>query len=81
VCVAERSLPEDFDGVLGWGWMGNRRFLRCLHGLTLSAWRLELYEEAEELCWALLAEPWRPPRCGGAAGEDRRPAVVDRAAR
>jgi hypothetical protein len=53
-CVAERALPEDFDGVLGWGWVDNRPFLRCLHGLTLSAWRLELYEEAEELCWALL---------------------------
>jgi hypothetical protein len=22
--------------------------------LTLSAWRLELHDEAEELCWALL---------------------------
>ena len=54
VCVAERSLPEDFGGVIGWGWVDNRPFLRCLHGLTLSAWRLELHDEAEELCWALL---------------------------
>jgi hypothetical protein len=54
VCVAEQSLAEDFDGVLGWGWVDNRPFLRCLHGLTLSAWRLELHDEAEELCWALL---------------------------
>jgi hypothetical protein len=54
VWVAEQSLPEGFDGVLGWGLVDNRPFLRCLHGLTLCAWRLELYEEAEELCWALL---------------------------
>jgi hypothetical protein len=54
VWVAEQSLPEGFDGVLGWGRVDNRPFLRCLHGLTLSAWRLELYEQAEELCWALL---------------------------
>lgn len=81
VCVAERSLPDDFDGVVGWGWVDNRPFLRCLHGLALSAWRLELHDEAEELCWALLwAEPRRPPRCGGAAAEDHRPAVMDPAA-
>lgn len=53
VCVAERSLPEDFDEVVGWGWVDNRPFLRCLHGLALSAWRLERHDEAEELCWAL----------------------------
>lgn len=78
VCVAEQSLPEDFDGVLGWGWVDNRPFLRCLHGLTLSAWRLELHDEAEEL-WlgAAVAESRRPPRCDGAAAEDRRPAVMD----
>jgi hypothetical protein len=32
VWVAEQSLPEDFDGVLSWGWVDNRPFLRCLHG-------------------------------------------------
>jgi hypothetical protein len=54
VSVAEQSLPEEFDGVLSWGWVDNRPFLRCLHGLMLSAWRLELREESEELCRALL---------------------------
>ena len=24
--LGERSLPEDFDGVLGWGWVDNRPF-------------------------------------------------------
>ena len=58
VWVAEQSLPEGFDGVLSWGWVDNRPFLRCLHGLMLSAWRLELREDSEELYWALL---WLSP--------------------
>jgi hypothetical protein len=36
------------------GWIDNRPFLRCLHGLTLSTWRLGQFTEAHELCWALL---------------------------
>jgi hypothetical protein len=28
--------------------------LRCLHGLTISAWRLGEHDRAETLCWALL---------------------------
>jgi hypothetical protein len=32
VRIGERSLPEDFDGVLGWGWIDKRPLLRCLHG-------------------------------------------------
>jgi hypothetical protein len=40
VRIAESSLPEDFGGVLGWGWIDNRPCLRCLHGLTLTSWRL-----------------------------------------
>ena len=54
VRIAEASLPDGFGGVLGWGWIDNRPFLRCLHGLTLSTWRLEQHEEAQELCRALL---------------------------
>jgi tetratricopeptide (TPR) repeat protein len=54
VWVAEQSLPEDFDGVLSWGWVDNRPFLRCLHGLMISAWRLGDLERGETLCWALL---------------------------
>ena len=54
VAIAECSLPQDFSGVLGWGWVDNRPFLRCLHGLTLSTWRLDRRSEAEELCWALV---------------------------
>jgi tetratricopeptide (TPR) repeat protein len=54
VRIAEASLPDGFGGVLGWGWIDNRPFLRCLHGLTISTWRLEQHTEALELCQALL---------------------------
>ena len=54
VRIAESSLPDGFGGVLAWGLIDNRPFLRCLHGLTISSWRLEQYAEAEELCRAML---------------------------
>jgi tetratricopeptide (TPR) repeat protein len=54
VQIAEHALGKTFGGVLTWGWIDNRPFLRCLHGLTLSAWRLGRQDEAEKLCWALL---------------------------
>ena len=54
VRIAESSLPEDFGGVLGWGWIDNRPFLRCLHGLTLTSWRLGHHDQAETLCRAML---------------------------
>ena len=54
VRTAERSLAEGFGGVLGWRWIDNRPFLRCLHGLTLTTWRLHQQDEAEALCRAML---------------------------
>lgn len=30
--IGELSLGRDFDGVLPWGWIDNRPFLRCMHG-------------------------------------------------
>lgn len=55
VAIAERSLPEGFSGVLPWGLIDNRPFLRCLHGLGLCHWRLDRYDEAtavfESLIW------------------------------
>ena len=44
--VGELSLGEGFDGVLPWGWIDNRPFLRCMHGFGLCLWRLERFEEA-----------------------------------
>jgi hypothetical protein len=34
------SLGKDFGGVLPWGLIDNRPFLRCVHGAGLCAWRL-----------------------------------------
>lgn len=44
--IGEFSLPENFDGILPWGMVFNRPFLRCLHGLGLCLWRAGKMEEA-----------------------------------
>lgn len=38
--IASLALGESFDGVLPWGLIDNRPFLRCLFGTGLCAWRL-----------------------------------------
>ena len=47
VGIGELSLGPDFDGLLPWGHIDNRPFLRCLHGLGLCLWRLGRFQEAE----------------------------------
>lgn len=54
VGIGERSLPAGFDGVLPWGWIDNRPFMRCLHGYGLCLWRMGRFEEAEAAFTALL---------------------------
>ena len=49
VRIGELSLGNDFDGVLAWGLIDNRPFLRCMQGYGLCLWRLERWEEAENL--------------------------------
>lgn len=49
VRIGELSLPPDFDGLLPWGHIDNRPFMRCLHGYGLCLWRLERFEEAERV--------------------------------
>jgi hypothetical protein len=44
--IGELSLGAGFDGVLPWGWIDNRPFLRCMHGFGLCLWRLGRFEEA-----------------------------------
>jgi hypothetical protein len=44
--IGELSLPSSFDGLLPWGWIDNRPFLRCMHGYGLCLWRLGRFEEA-----------------------------------
>lgn len=38
VRIGELSLPAGFDGLLTWGRLYNRPFLRCLHGYGLCTW-------------------------------------------
>lgn len=49
--IGELSLSrgEDFDGLLPWGWIDNRPFLRCMHGYGLCLWRLKRFEEAARI--------------------------------
>ncbi len=45
--IGELSLPPGFDGVLLWGLVQNRPFLRCLNGHALCLWRLGRAPEAQ----------------------------------
>ena len=56
--IGELSLGEDFDGVLIWGLIDNRPYLRCLHGYGLCLWRLGESKEAERIFERLL---WLSP--------------------
>lgn len=53
--IGELSLPPDFDGVLLWGGLYNRPFLRCLHGHGLCLWRLGRLPEAQRVFERILA--------------------------
>lgn len=44
--IGELSLGDDFEGVLPWGHINNRPFLRCMHGFGLCLWRRGRFEEA-----------------------------------
>jgi len=49
VRIGELSLGSPFDGVLRWGAIDNRPFLRCMHGFGLCLWRLDRFEEAQAI--------------------------------
>ncbi len=49
VRIGELSLGPGFDGLLPWGHIDNRPFLRSMHGFGLSLWRLGRFEEAERV--------------------------------
>lgn len=55
LCIGELSLGDDFKGVLPWGLIDNRPFLRCMHGYGLCLWRLGNFQEAarvfERMLW------------------------------
>jgi hypothetical protein len=45
--IGELSLGRAFEGVLPWGLVDNRPFLRCMKGFGLCLWRLGRFEEAQ----------------------------------
>jgi hypothetical protein len=47
--IGELSLESDFTGVLQWGYIDNRPFLRCMHGYGLCLWRLGRFDEAQRI--------------------------------
>jgi hypothetical protein len=49
VRIGELSLGEAFDGVLPWGLVDNRPFLRCFKGYGLCLWRLGRLDEAAQV--------------------------------
>ena len=54
VRIGEISLGEGFNGVLHWGHIDNRPFLRCVHGYGLCLWHLGRLKEAEEVFTRML---------------------------
>jgi tetratricopeptide (TPR) repeat protein len=62
VRIGELSLGDGFEGVLPWGHIDNRPFLRCLRGHGLCLWRLNRFDEAarvfERMLWL---KPVRQP--------------------
>jgi hypothetical protein len=53
--IGELSLPAGFDGVLLWGLIYNRPFLRCLHGYGLCLWRFGKLAEAQQVFGRILS--------------------------
>jgi hypothetical protein len=54
VRIGEISLGKDFDGLLPWGCIDNRPFLRCLHGYGLCLWRFGRLRDAERVFTRML---------------------------
>jgi tetratricopeptide (TPR) repeat protein len=58
VRIGRKAFPKDFKvgkDCLEWGWMANRPFLRCLHGLALVRYEEGKMEEALTLFQELLS--------------------------
>ena len=58
VQIGNLSLGLDFRGVLPWGLIDNRPYLRCLHGYGLCLWRLSRFDEATAIFTHML---WMNP--------------------
>ena len=58
VRIGRKAFPRDFElgrDRLEWGWLENRPFLRCLHGLALARYKDGKTEDALRLCEELLS--------------------------
>lgn len=49
VRIGVQALGPQFTGMLPWGPLNNRPFLRCLNGYALTLWRLGHFKEAEHI--------------------------------
>jgi hypothetical protein len=49
------ALPQNFDGLLLWGHIYNRPFLRCLHGYGLCRWRMGQLPQAQQVFERILS--------------------------
>lgn len=47
VRIGELALGPKFTGLLPWGYIDSRPFLRCLSGFGLCLWRLNSFAEAK----------------------------------
>ena len=56
--IGEAAIPSDYDGVIEWGWLENRPFLRAAHGAVLCHLRLRQWRKALPLMEKMLA--WNP---------------------
>lgn len=60
VRIGELSLGENSTGVLGWGLVDNRPFLRCMKGYGVCLWRLGRGDEAarvfDRMLWMSLGD-------------------------
>ncbi len=54
VRIGELSLGSSFEGLLPWGRIDNRPFLRCLHGCGLCLWRLRRFQQAADVFTRML---------------------------
>lgn len=52
--IGELTLGDQFSGILPWGLIDNRPFLRCLNGFGLCVWRLGRMTEAAKIFERLL---------------------------
>ena len=55
VGIGDLSVGPSFDGLLPWGFIDNRPFLRCLQGYGLCLWRLGRHTEAADLFLRMLS--------------------------